>query len=68
MPWILLLLAALFTAPLSAAALPGVPTANADKTSASEPDVEQKRAAYAALADVDHRAGERHADQPGIWR
>ncbi|SQC38665.1 Potassium efflux system KefA protein / Small-conductance mechanosensitive channel [Klebsiella pneumoniae] len=30
----------------------GVPTANADKTSASEPDVEQKRAAYAALADV----------------
>ena len=52
MPWILLLLAALFTAPLSAAALPGVPTANADKTSASEPDVEQKRAAYAALADV----------------
>lgn len=38
--------------PLSAAALPGVPTANADKTSASEPDVEQKRAAYAALADV----------------
>jgi hypothetical protein len=46
------LLAALFTAPLSAAALPGVPTANADKTSASEPDVEQKRAAYAALADV----------------
>ena len=52
MPWILLLLAALLTAPLSAAALPGVPTANADKTSASEPDVEQKRAAYAALADV----------------
>ena len=52
MPWILLLLAALFTPPLSAAALPGVPTANADKTSASEPDVEQKRAAYAALADV----------------
>ena len=52
MPWILLLLAALFTAPLSAAALPGVPTANADKTSASEPDAEQKRAAYAALADV----------------
>lgn len=48
MPWILLLLAALFTAPLSAAALPGVPTANADKTSASEPDAEQKRAAYAA--------------------
>ena len=29
MPWILLLLAALFTAPLSAAALPGVPTENA---------------------------------------
>ncbi len=52
MPWILLLLAALFTAPLSAATLPGVPTANADKNSASEPDVEQKRAAYAALADV----------------
>ncbi|OWG11079.1 hypothetical protein CWM82_13145, partial [Klebsiella pneumoniae] len=31
MPWILLLLAALFTAPLSAATLPGVPTANTDK-------------------------------------
>ncbi|WP_164066759.1 hypothetical protein, partial [Serratia marcescens] len=31
---------------------PGVPTANTDKNSASEPDVEQKRAAYAALADV----------------
>ncbi len=46
------LLAALFTAPLSAATLPGVPTANTDKNSASEPDVEQKRAAYAALADV----------------
>lgn len=44
MPWILLLLAALFTAPLSAATLPGVPTANTDKNSASEPDVEQKRA------------------------
>ncbi len=42
MPWILLLLAALFTAPLSAATLPGVPTANTDKNSASEPDVEQK--------------------------
>ncbi|RBZ75108.1 mechanosensitive channel protein, partial [Klebsiella pneumoniae] len=52
MPWILLLLAALFTAPLSAATLPGVPTPNTDKNSASEPDVEQKRAAYAALADV----------------
>lgn len=38
--------------PLSAATLPGVPTANTDKNSASEPDVEQKRAAYAALADV----------------
>lgn len=37
MPWILLLLAALFTAPLSAATLPGVPTANTDKTAPANP-------------------------------
>ena len=41
MPWILLLLAALFTAPLSAATLPGVPTANTDKTAPANP-MEQK--------------------------
>ncbi len=52
MPWILLCslhcLLSRFPPPPS----PGVPTANTDKNSASEPDVEQKRAAYAALADV----------------
>lgn len=50
-PWILLLLATLFTAPLSAATLPGVPTASAEQPASSEPDLE-KKAAYAALADV----------------
>ncbi|AJF75235.1 mechanosensitive channel protein [Raoultella ornithinolytica] len=52
MPWILLLLAALFTAPLSAAALPGVPTAAPQQSASNEPDLEKKKAAYAALADV----------------
>lgn len=47
-PWILLLLAALFTAPLSAA----VPTAAPQQSASNEPDLEKKKAAYAALADV----------------
>lgn len=51
-PWILLLLATLFTAPLSAATLPGVPAASAEQPASSEPDLEKKKAAYAALADV----------------
>ncbi|HGN9122494.1 TPA: mechanosensitive channel protein [Klebsiella michiganensis] len=52
MPRILLLLALLFTAPLWAATLPGVPATTADPSSSSEPDVAQKKAAYGALADV----------------
>ena len=52
MPRILLLLALLFTAPLWAATLPGVPATTADSSSSSEPDVAQKKAAYGALADV----------------
>ncbi|EML9724599.1 TPA: mechanosensitive channel protein [Klebsiella aerogenes] len=52
MPWILLLLAALWISPLSAASLPGIPAATTDKSTASEPDLEQKKAAWAALADV----------------
>ena len=51
-PRILLLLALLFTAPLWAATLPGVPATTADPSSSSEPDVAQKKAAYGALADV----------------
>lgn len=51
-PWILLLLAALFTAPLSAAGLAGVPTATPQQSGSNEPDLEKKKAAYAALADV----------------
>lgn len=43
MPWILLLLATLFTAPLSAATLPGVPAASAEQPASSEPDLEKKR-------------------------
>ena len=49
---ILLLLALLFTAPLWAATLPGVPASTADQSSSSEPDLAQKKAAYGALADV----------------
>lgn len=52
MPRILLLLALLFTAPLWAATLPGVPATAAAPSSSSEPDVAQKKAAYGALADV----------------
>ena len=52
MPRILLLLALLFTAPLWAATLPGVPATAAAPSSSSEPDLAQKKAAYGALADV----------------
>lgn len=55
MPWILLLIATLFCAPLQAVTLPGVttPTAGVTRQSApAEPDATQKKAAYAALADV----------------
>jgi len=53
MPWILLLIS-LLCAPLQAATIPGVTAATTTPTSAqtSEPDVEQKKAAYGALADV----------------
>lgn len=53
MPWILLLIS-LLCAPLQAATIPGVTDATTTPTSAqtSEPDVEQKKAAYGALADV----------------
>ncbi|WP_425499455.1 mechanosensitive channel protein [Klebsiella indica] len=49
---ILLLLTLLFTLPLSAATQPAVPANTADQSSSSEPDLAQKKAAYAALADV----------------
>ena len=52
MPRILFLLALLFTAPLWAATLPGVPATTTDHSSSSEPDLAQKKAAYGALADV----------------
>ena len=54
MKWILLLLS-LFITPLHAVTIPGVTTGAAPaqtETPAAEPDVEQKKAAYAALADV----------------
>ncbi|MGJ7471558.1 mechanosensitive channel protein [Kosakonia cowanii] len=53
MPWILLLIS-LLCAPLQAAMIPGVTATTTTPTSAqtSEPDVEQKKAAYGALADV----------------
>lgn len=54
MPWILLLLISLFCLPAQAVSLPGVPAATTTDatTPAAEPDVEQKKAAYSALADV----------------
>lgn len=55
MPWILLLLISLFSAPSFAVAIPGVTTgttASQQNTPPQEPDVEQKKAAYGALADV----------------
>ncbi|KAF1852616.1 hypothetical protein Lal_00008752 [Lupinus albus] len=54
-PWILLLLISLFSAPSFAVAIPGVTTgttASQQGTPPPEPDVEQKKAAYGALADV----------------
>ena len=55
MPWILLLLFCLFCAPAQAVTIPGVTTGASTSqptTPAPEPDVEQKKAAYSALADV----------------
>jgi small-conductance mechanosensitive channel len=54
-PWILLLIATLFCAPLQAVTIPGVTTPAVGATTQSapaEPDATQKKAAYAALADV----------------
>lgn len=49
----LLLIAALFCAPLQAVTIPGVTTsATANQSAPAEPDAAQKKAAYAALADV----------------
>ncbi|MFO3903389.1 mechanosensitive channel protein [Enterobacter hormaechei] len=54
MPWILLLLISLFCLPAQAVGLPGVPATTTSEATppAAEPDVEQKKAAYSALADV----------------
>jgi hypothetical protein len=54
-PWILLLLISLFSAPSFAVAIPGVTTGTPttkESTPPPEPDVEKKKAAYGALADV----------------
>ncbi|QMR77271.1 mechanosensitive channel protein [Enterobacter sp. RHBSTW-00175] len=55
MPWILLLVLSLFCTPSLAVAIPGVTTgtsSTAQNTPPPEPDVEQKKAAYSALADI----------------
>lgn len=55
MPWILLLVLSLFCAPSLAVAIPGVTTgtsSTAQNTPPPEPDAEQKKAAYRALADI----------------
>jgi len=55
MPWILFLLLSLLCAPAQAVTIPGVTTAAAapaQSAPAAEPDIEQKKAAYSALADV----------------
>ncbi|MGG7445204.1 mechanosensitive channel protein [Kosakonia oryzendophytica] len=54
MPWMLLLIG-LLCAPLHAATIPGMTTATTSTPSTAqttEPNIEQKKAAYAALADV----------------
>jgi len=54
-PWILLLVLSLFCAPSLAVAIPGVTTgtsSTAQNTPPPEPDAEQKKAAYSALADI----------------
>jgi len=54
-PWILVFLFCLFCAPAQAVTIPGVTTgasASQEKAPPTEPDVEQKKAAYRALADV----------------
>ena len=55
MPWILLLLLSLFCSSTLAVTIPGVTSGTAatqQTTPAPEPNVEQKKAAYSALADV----------------
>ncbi|HEM6627647.1 TPA: mechanosensitive channel protein [Citrobacter farmeri] len=55
MRWILFILFCLLGAPAQAVTIPGVTTgtdAGAQTTPAPEPDLEQKKAAYGALADV----------------
>lgn len=55
MPWILVFLFCLFCAPAQAVTIPGVTTgasASQESTPPPEPNVEQKKAAYSALADV----------------
>lgn len=53
MPWILLLFFCLFCAPAQAVTIPGItPAATTSSTPPPEPDAEEKKAAYAALADV----------------
>jgi len=59
-PWIILLLCSLFLAPVQAAVSPAAAaaattttsTASADSAPAAEPTIEEKKAAYAALANV----------------
>ena len=51
MPWILLLVS-LFCAPLQAASIPGITSGTIPTQTSPEPDAAQKKAAYAALADV----------------
>ncbi|MFY9997613.1 MAG: mechanosensitive channel protein [Leclercia sp.] len=52
MPWILLLLFSLFCTSAQAVTLPGMPASTTQTPPPAEPDVEQKKAAYSALADV----------------
>lgn len=62
MPWFLLLLISLFSAPSFAVAIPGVTagsTATEQTSPPPEPSAEQKKAAYGALADVLENEGSR---------
>lgn len=62
MPWFLLLLISLFSAPSFAVTIPGVTgasTATEQTSPPPEPSAEQKKAAYGALADVLENEGSR---------
>lgn len=72
MRWILFILFCLLGAPAHAVSIPGVTTTTTtDSTTepAPEPDIEQKKAAYGALADVlDNDTSRKELTRPVAYR